>query len=631
MANITDKIASIRSALFGRDVRESIASGLEAMNSEIENFIDTNACNLSYLVGDKKIILDNKAKTLSILDGCYCVVPDQGILKLNSKVIDISSLNLNYVYILYCTNEKEPVLSLYSANIPYNANVLGVLYNDKFTCLNSDVVTNLNASGTEEIKIPNNTITSSNIAYAEVSLLNSGVTVDFNLMKVIIKPNTFVVRDGAVFKLNQNLSILDIPTSVNTSTAFLIHDGIELKCIDRSELRTDHLVIVKMYAKEVSGINKDEIEVIGSKSKLNNLESLTNSIRNPFELTNLKILGDSITAGVGGSGYNANGGAIGKTGKLANEDGYCWANEVKKHLEKFNKETLVNPNYKKIYYSAFNISPTYDINALLGWRCVLDITDTYIYTNFYGDSIDIYYTAITNGGIVKVEVDGVVKATIDTYSETNTYSQKYTLSGLELGKHDLKLIVSGKNSNSSNYHFSFEGLGLVKHLRVKNWGISGWNSNNMYTYRSSLVEDDDTHILCQIGTNDRISDRGFTKGENVTYAFMNECIKYWNNLGKGCILSVASPADLVNEEREDYNFTMGEVHKTVFSLGADNNAYVINNYQCIFDYCLYKDIDLADISSIIGDRLHPNDKGYKVMFNNVMKELKMPIFIKRGE
>ena len=86
----------------------------------------------------------------------------------------------------------------------------------------------------------------------------------------------------------------------------------------------------------------------------------------------------------------------------------------------------------------------------------------------------------------------------------------------------------------------------------------------------------------------------------------------------------------VNEEREDYNFTMGEVYKTIFTLGKDVGAYVINNYQAILDYCLYKDIDLADISSIIGDRLHPNDKGYKVMFNNVMKELKMPIFIKQS-
>ena len=76
---------------------------------------------------------------------------------------------------------------------------------------------------------------------------------------------------------------------------------------------------------------------------------------------------------------------------------------------------------------------------------------------------------------------------------------------------------------------------------------------------------------------------------------------------------------------------MGEVHKTIFTLGNDYNAYVINNYQAILDYCLYKDIDLGDISSIIGDRLHPNDEGYKVIFNNVMKELKMPIFIKRGE
>lgn len=37
MANITDKIAAIRLAIFGKDVRESIASGIEAINAEVES------------------------------------------------------------------------------------------------------------------------------------------------------------------------------------------------------------------------------------------------------------------------------------------------------------------------------------------------------------------------------------------------------------------------------------------------------------------------------------------------------------------------------------------------------------------------------------------------------------------
>ena len=37
MANIAQKVASIRQAIFGKDVRESIASGIEAINSEIES------------------------------------------------------------------------------------------------------------------------------------------------------------------------------------------------------------------------------------------------------------------------------------------------------------------------------------------------------------------------------------------------------------------------------------------------------------------------------------------------------------------------------------------------------------------------------------------------------------------
>ena len=37
MANVADKVRQIRQAIYGRDVRESIASGIEAINAEVEN------------------------------------------------------------------------------------------------------------------------------------------------------------------------------------------------------------------------------------------------------------------------------------------------------------------------------------------------------------------------------------------------------------------------------------------------------------------------------------------------------------------------------------------------------------------------------------------------------------------
>lgn len=37
MANISDKVAQIRQAIYGKDVRENIASGIEAINAEVVN------------------------------------------------------------------------------------------------------------------------------------------------------------------------------------------------------------------------------------------------------------------------------------------------------------------------------------------------------------------------------------------------------------------------------------------------------------------------------------------------------------------------------------------------------------------------------------------------------------------
>ena len=54
--------------------------------------------------------------------------------------------------------------------------------------------------------------------------------------------------------------------------------------------------------------------------------------RSADRIIQIKLLGDSITHGVGGTGFDQNGEPI-TEGFARNPDGYCWANLFKKHME----------------------------------------------------------------------------------------------------------------------------------------------------------------------------------------------------------------------------------------------------------------------------------------------------------
>ena len=56
---------------------------------------------------------------------------------------------------------------------------------------------------------------------------------------------------------------------------------------------------------------------------------------------NIKLLGDSITHGVGGTGFTQNGEPIAQ-GFKRNPDGYCWAKKFKEHMEECYDCTVTN-------------------------------------------------------------------------------------------------------------------------------------------------------------------------------------------------------------------------------------------------------------------------------------------------
>ena len=71
MADVASKVAQIRQAVYGKDVRESIASGIEAINSEVinttsrQNAIEANEqtrINNEKIRNDNEVIRDNNEK-----------------------------------------------------------------------------------------------------------------------------------------------------------------------------------------------------------------------------------------------------------------------------------------------------------------------------------------------------------------------------------------------------------------------------------------------------------------------------------------------------------------------------------------------------------------------------------------
>ena len=235
-------------------------------------------------------------------------------------------------------------------------------------------------------------------------------------------------------------------------------------------------------------------------------------MKKPYELlknklslnkhTRIKLLGDSITHGAGGTGFNQNGYAF--IDKFArNPDGYCWANKFKKHMEE-------------------NFDCSVIINACTG----------------------------------------------------------------------------------TNIQFV-----------IKNFDV--------------LVDKEDDIIICTIGTNNRHI--YFEAGEKPTREelganFYNNVVKLYNmfvQAGKDVIFVANIPASAANE-RDGENYWrilhMDDIN-AIYRYAAEKLDFpFISMYDLFAEYCKLNDIT---VESLLCDGLHPNDRGYDVMYDLICKELQL--------
>ena len=85
--------------------------------------------------------------------------------------------------------------------------------------------------------------------------------------------------------------------------------------------------------------------------------------------------------------------------------------------------------------------------------------------------------------------------------------------------------------------------------------------------------------------------------------------------GKKVIILGNIPSSVSKEE--SFDFHMEDINHVVMKCTTENNVPFISLYSGFLNYCMYTD---TDIDSLLVDGLHPNDKGYEIMFSIICNE-----------
>jgi lysophospholipase L1-like esterase len=163
--------------------------------------------------------------------------------------------------------------------------------------------------------------------------------------------------------------------------------------------------------------------------------------------------------------------------------------------------------------------------------------------------------------------------------------------------------------------------------KVTNNACTGTTIEFIIEHFENLVDRDDDIVICTIGTNNRHQyfDNGekHTKREHMD-AFYNNIRKLYGmfkNIGVDVIFVANIPASAKNEEDgENYwrIFHMNDVRDMYLKASYELGFPLIPMYNRFTEYCVRTGTSIDDL---LGDGLHPNDKGYDVMFDIMLDEL----------
>lgn len=382
------------------------------------------------------------------------------------------------------------------------------------------------------------------------------------------------------------------------------------------------------------------------------VKTLHEDLKNPFKETRIKLIGDSITWGMGGSAGSPidprNGDLTDVRNTIDTSISKTWANLFRTWLAKTYGDGTVTENQAGSGYTINKIrttwsdtyksvtmlkatgvamtdteklnNMTYDSESSVKFhgssmrlvnQTVVTARPTEMTVNFYGDNIAIDYEkrseGDSGGDIVEVYLDGTLHGTFNYYS-ASAVDATYPIS-TTIGQHTLRF--KNISTNSASY-VNIYGFAVDKKIYVANDGIIGsstktWIDKSLY--EGSLHPKDD-FVLHMLGTNDRATG-GSLDGYKRRIRVAMDKIKTLAPNAK-VILMASTYAN--NESEGTYKFHMKQVSDVNAILAKELNVPFIDHYK----YCAQH---LLDGEAIWSDGLHLNDLGNKLYFLNILNVL----------
>lgn len=492
----------------------------------------------------------------------------------------------------------------------------------------------------QNVQVFNQNIVSDTIDYTKLKLssaflVNDGyINVDFQKLTLTIKAACYAMIQERTLNLNASTTkenlVLSIPSEQSVTAHMVVVDistnPVTVSIEKFSTTNTQNKrILLYIFKSKIYGPNVPFINVINSFGKKDKREAgqptkvIAEHLSNPFVRTKIKLIGDSITAGLCGTGYSATDKAIGNTGFKTNvTTAVCWANMLRDHiLNEYSKDVDVAVNDPGLSYSSNTHTISENNNTTCKWQVRFANTTAAngIKFDFHGDHLSIIYASLTGGGIMDIFIDGAKWGELDTYSASYADNIELKVTGLTLGKHSFEIREANKkNASSTSNTVYIQGLKIPKTVDVVNFGISGKHSQYLYQNRTQLIEVDDDLIIMQIGTNDRHN----FKTTAVTKAYHREIIKYVQGLGLDIVIMSANPVSVANDMEAVRNFKMDDVDRAIASIAKEFNMSYVSNYKWFMDYAVNTGVT---VDSLLFDGLHPNDTGYRVMFENIAAHL----------
>lgn len=166
-------------------------------------------------------------------------------------------------------------------------------------------------------------------------------------------------------------------------------------------------------------------------------------------------------------------------------------------------------------------------------------------------------------------------------------------------------------------------------MQVINNGCNGTTVRDTLERFEALVEEQDDLVICNIGANSRIhfqSNGPCPSREEMlrlVYGQMSALAEKFQKSNKPVIFVANIPAvdeadGVCGDDPYWRILHMNDIHDLWVKVCSERGLPLIDLYNAMIDYCQLHKVSLNDL---LADRLHPNDRGYEVIFRLMMKAL----------